>query len=150
MKLNDLIQKLAAFEPKGFPVLSIYLDSQGIDQGREDYRIWLKTELAEKIAGYENESAEFQSFNEDVRRINEFLDDSVEPSTNGITIFACFGADEFFETAQIEVPFPNNRLFVFDRPHIFPLARAIEQNPKYLVLWADTNKAEIYILGGEK
>jgi peptide chain release factor subunit 1 len=149
MKLNDLMQKLAAFEPNGFPVLSIYLDSQGIEQGREDYRIWLKTELAQQSADFENESAEAQSFNEDVRRINEYLDASIEPATNGIAIFACFGADEFFETAQIEVPFPNNRLFVFDRPHIFPLVRAIEQNPKYLVLWADTNKADIYIFGGE-
>jgi peptide chain release factor subunit 1 len=149
MKLNDLMQKLAAFEPNGFPVLTVYLDSQGNEQGRENYRIWLKTELAEKSADFEDESAEAQSFNEDVRRINEFLDDSVELATNGIAIFACFGADEFFVTAQIEVPFPNNRLFVFDRPHIFPLARAIEQNPKYLVLWADTNKADIYIFGGE-
>jgi peptide chain release factor subunit 1 len=58
-------------------------------------------------------------------------------------------ADGFFETAQLEIPFPNNRFFAFDRPHLFPLARTIDQNPKYAVLWADTNKADIYIFGGE-
>ncbi len=149
MKLNDLMQKLIAVEPSGFPFLSVYLNAEPNEQGRDAYGAWLKRELSEQADNYEEESAEAQSFNADVERINDFIENSVEPSANGIAIFACFGADEFFETAQIEVAFPNNRLFTFDRPHIFPLARAIDQNPKYAVLWADTNKADIYIFGGE-
>ncbi len=149
MKLNDLMQKLAAFEPNGFPVLSIYLNAEANQQGRDDYGVWLKKELSVHADNYEEETPEAESFNADIERINNFTESEVAPSANGIAIFACSGADEFFETAQIEVPFPNNRLFVFDRPHIFPLARAIEQNPKYAVLWADTNKADIYIFGGE-
>ncbi len=149
MKLNDLMQKLIAVEPSGFPFLSVYLNAEPNEQGRDAYGVWLKNELSEQAESYEEESAEAQSFNADVERINDFIENSVEPSANGIAIFASFGADEFFETAQIEVAFPNNRLFTFDRPHIFPLARAIDQNPKYAVLWADTNKADIYIFGGE-
>lgn len=149
MKLNDLMQKLAAVEPVGFPFLSVYLNAEPNEQGRDAFGIWLKKELSEQAKNYEEDSAEAQSFNADVERITSFLENEVAPAANGIAIFACSGAGEFFETAQIEVAFPNNRLFVFDRPHIFPLARAIDQNPKYAVLWADTNKADIYLFGSE-
>jgi peptide chain release factor subunit 1 len=149
MKLNDLMQKLSVVEPSGFPFLSIYLNAEPNEQGRDDYGSWLKKELSEHADDYPEDSAEAQSFNADVERITNFLENEVEPAANGIAIFACSGADEFFETTQIEVAFPNNRLFAFDRPHIFPLARAIDQNPKYAVLWADTNKADIYVFGRE-
>lgn len=149
MKLNDLLQTLLTVEPSGFPFVSIYLNAESNENGRDDYGIWLRNELAEQAENYAEDSPEAQSFKADTERILNFLDNEVAPSANGIAIFASFGADEFFKTAQIEVPFPNNRLFTFDRPHIFPLARAIDQNPKYAVLWADTNKADIYVFGGE-
>jgi len=50
---------------------------------------------------------------------------------------------------QFSVSLPENRFYALDRPHIFPLARALDQNPEYAVLWADTNKADIYVFGGE-
>ncbi|NJM53444.1 MAG: hypothetical protein HC846_08660 [Blastocatellia bacterium] len=84
-----------------------------------------------------------------MREFLTFIENDVEPSANGIAIFACFGADEFFETAQIIPSFPNNRVFDFERPHLFPLIRTMEQNPPFMVLWSDTNKAEIYVFGGE-
>lgn len=150
MKLNDLLEKLVAFESGGFPVLSVYMSSEGGEQGRDDFNIWLKKELSVLSSNYEDESLEAESVRQDIERITNFVDNDVEPSTQGIAIFACSGADEFFETAQLEVSFPNNNLFAFERPHIFPLVRAIEQNPRYLALWADTNKADIYIFGGEQ
>ena len=150
MSLSNLIEKLAAFEPSGFPFVTVYLNAEANENGRDAYGAWLRTELANQGANYEEDSTEGQSFKQDVERILNFIDTQVNPAANGLAIFACFGADEFFETAQLEVAFPNNRLFVFDRPHIFPLVRAIEQNPRYAAVWADTNKADIYIFGGER
>ena len=149
MNFNKLVEKLTAVEPNGFPVLSIYLDARANEQGRDAFQIWLKKELSEHGEDYTEDSAEAQSFEKDTERIWNFLENEVEPQANGIAVFACSGAGEFFETAQLDVAFPNNRLFIFDRPHIFPLVRAVEQNPRYAVLWADTNKADIYIFGGE-
>jgi len=149
MKLNDLVQKLAAFEPSGFPVVSLYLDAKANENGHEGYGSWLKKEISELSENYEEDSAEAQSLKSDVEKIQQFLETEADESANGIAIFACTGADDFFETAQLDVALPNNRFFAFDRPHIFPLARAIDQNPKYAVLWADTNKADIYVFGGE-
>lgn len=62
MKLNDLMQTLIAVEPSGFPFLSIYLNAEAYEQGRDPYGIWLKKELSEQAKDYE-ESAEAQSFN---------------------------------------------------------------------------------------
>lgn len=150
MSLGKLIEKLTAFEPAGFPFVTVYLNAEANDRGRDQYEPWLRNKLAERATEFEENSTEAQSFSQDVERILNFIETQVNPAANGIAIFACFGAEEFFETAQLEVPFPNNRLFVFDRPHIFPLFRAIEQNPRYAAVWADTNKADIYIFGGER
>lgn len=149
MKLTELLETLAAFEPVETPFLSVYLNAEPNEQGRDAYGAWLKKELSEHAKNYAEDSPEADSFAANVERINDFIENSVEPSANGIAIFAADGADGFFETAQIEVPFPENQIFVFDRPHIFPLARTVHQNPRYAVLWADTNKAAIYIFGGE-
>jgi peptide chain release factor subunit 1 len=149
MKLNKLVEKLAAFEPNGFPVVSIYLDARANENGRDEYEIWLRQAINEAGEEFEEDSAEAESFKADIERIQTFLDEEAEEDANGIAIFACSGADGFFETVQLDVAFPNNRLFAFDRPHIFPLVRLIEQNPKYAVLWSDTNKADIYVFGGE-
>ena len=150
MSLGKLIENLAAFEPSGFPFITIYLNAEANEHGRDEYGPWLRNELTERAGEYDEESAEAQSFNQDVERILEFTEKQADAGANGIAIFACAGADGFFETVQLEVPFPNNRFFVFDRPHLFPLVRVVEQNPRYAAIWADTNKADIYIFGGER
>jgi peptide subunit release factor 1 (eRF1) len=150
MKLNELLSKLIALESGGFPVLSLYVSTEANARGRDDFNVWLSAKLSDLNQRYEPESPELESVRRDVERITNFVENEVEPSAQGLAIFACFGAEEFFETAQLEIPFPNNNLFTFERAHIFPLYRAIEQNPRYLALWADTSKAEIYIFGGER
>ncbi len=94
----------------------------------------------------DDESARFERVAE---QINEFIENDVEPSANGIAIFASLGDTAYFETMQLDVAFPENKMYAYDRPHIFPLVRALHSNPKYAVLWADTNKADIYVFGGE-
>ncbi len=149
MKLNKLIEKLAAFEPNGADVITLYLDAQTNNNGRENYQAWVKNEISEAAGNYEEDSEEAKNFNAAIEKIQNFLDNEADESANGIAVFVSTGDDEFFETVQIDEPFPNNRMFVFQRPHIFPLARIVEQNPKYAVLWADASRADIYVFGGE-
>jgi peptide chain release factor subunit 1 len=70
--------------------------------------------------------------------------ENIQPSTRGIAIFACAGANDYFEVREYEVAFEENNFFVFDRPHLFPLAKLIDQNPIYAVVLADANTAHIY------
>lgn len=144
------MQKLIAIEPNGSPFISIYLDAEANEHGRDEFGIWLKKVLSMRRKGFKEDSPEIESYDKDVERIMNFAENEVDPAANGIAIFACHGADEFFETVQLDVAFPNNRLLVFDRPHIFPLARLNEQNPPYVALWSDTNKASIFIFGGDE
>lgn len=149
MNLTNTIEKLAAFEPNGGKFISIYLDAKANQNGRDEYRAWLKTQFFEYSVQFENNEEKERNYLKIQERVNNFLETEADESANGIAIFASGGGDDLFETVQLDEPFPNNRFFVFDRPHIFPLVRIVEQNPKYAVLWADTNKADIYIFGGE-
>lgn len=148
MKLNSLVEKLAGFEPSDAPFISLYLNAAANQNGRDEYQTWLKNSIRDEAGNYDDESEEGKAFAETTGRINEFLDARAADEANGIAVYASVDG-EFFETAQLDAPFPENQMFVFDRPHIFPLVRLIDQNPKYCVLWADTNKADIYIFGGE-
>lgn len=150
MNLNNLMEKLISFEPNGSPFISIYLNAEPDNQGRDKFDAWLKKVLSMRTKGFKEDSAELESYEKDVERIMNFAENEVDDAANGIAIFACTGANGFFETVQFDAPFPNNLLQVSDRPHIFPLARTIDQNPPYVAMWADTNKASIYIFGGDE
>ena len=147
MKITKLIEKLGSTEPDGHPFLSIYINAEPGENGRDTYPIWLKTQLSEEEQ--KHKEADLQRFNKVKDRINSFIEKEADAGSNGIAIFAGLGEDELFEVVQLDVPFPENTFRSNDRPHIFPLARAVYENPRYAVVWADTNKADIYVFGGE-
>jgi peptide chain release factor subunit 1 len=149
MKLTNLIKKLGSFEPDGYPFLSLYINAEADSTGRDNFQIWLKKQLSEQASIYKDNAEEADRFDKVTEKINEYIENEVEARANGIAIFANLGDSKFFEAVQFDIAFPESRMFNFDRPHIFPLVKAVEQNPKYAVLWADTNKADIYVFGGE-
>ena len=136
-------------EPNGKPFFSIYINAEAGQNGRDTYPIWLKTELSDEEQKYKDDEDELGRFAALTERINNFVENEADPSANGIAIFASLGEGDYFEVVQLDVPFPESRFHSSDRPHIFPLARAVHENPRYAVLWADKNKADIYVFGGE-
>ena len=149
MKITKLIEKLGSFEPDGHPFFSIYMNAEPDNTGRDNFQIWLKKQLSEKGQDYKENPEQQERFDRVVEQINTYVSDEVDPASNGIAIFASMGDNALFEAVQLEVPLPESRMYSYDRPHIFPLARAVHENPRYAVIWADTNKADIYIFGGE-
>jgi peptide subunit release factor 1 (eRF1) len=149
MKITKLIEKLGSMEPNGKQFFSIYINAEAGQNGRDTYPIWLKTELSDEEQKYKDDEAELGRFTALTERINNFVENEADPSANGIAIFASLGEGDYFEVVQLDVPFPESRFHSSDRPHIFPLARAVHENPRYAVLWADKNKADIYVFGGE-
>ena len=148
MKITNLIEKLGSMEPDGAPFFSIYLNAEAGQNGRDTFPIWLKNPLSEQEQKYKEDEVELALFKQTVERINDFVENETDPSANGIAIFTKMG-DDYFEAVQLDVAFPESKFFSLDRPHIFPLARAVNENPRYAVLWADKNKADIYVFGGE-
>ena len=80
-------------------------------------------------------------------RIQAYLDSHVQPSANGLAIFASAGPDGLFETVQLAAPIDEHEFFVGDVPHVFPLARLIDQNPRYAAVLLDSNQARIIVFG---
>ena len=148
--LEQIIDRLAAFEPVGLPVVSLYLNAQANEHGRQDFERFLRKEFAERARTFKAHSPERESFERDVERINEYLGEEMRAETNGVAIFACAGADGFFQAVQTIAPIENHRLYIYNQPHLYPLARLMEQYPRYAVLVADTNRARLFVFGRGK
>jgi len=145
MPLEHLVERLAAFESEGLPVVSLYLNAQANERGRRNFDIFVRKEIPARAKTYLPDTPARESIDADLVRINRYLEQDIHNSTQGIAIFACSGANNFFEAVQLEAPVDDNRLFIYDRPHLYPLARLLDQYQRYAVVLADTNAAKIFV-----
>ena len=149
--LEGIIDRLAGFEPAaGLPVISLYLNAQANEHGRQDFERFLRKEFSERARTFAAHTPERESFDRDAERIQEYLQTEVRPETNGVAVFACAGAGGFFEAVQLAAPIERHRLYVYNQPHLYPLARLLDQYPRYAVLVADTNRARLFVFGRAK
>lgn len=140
--LRAQLDRLAAFEPTDMPVISLYLDMQPDQHGRRNFDVFLRKTFPERARALKNTAR--HSFEQDVERINAFLAEDVERSSNGLAIFACHAAN-LFETVQMSAPIGDHWLFIASVPHLYPLARVNDQYPRYAALIADTNSARLFV-----
>ena len=130
LTLMDQLDELVAFEPNGFPFISLYLNMQPDQHGRDNFKSFVRKEFNAKAKSFAAESLELASFERDTSRIRAYLRDEVRPSANGLAVFACAGADDYFNAVQLDAPIQKHRLHVDERPHLYPLARLIDQHPR--------------------
>ena len=150
MPLKETLDKLAAFEPVDLPVISLYLNTQADSRGRDNFDSFVRKEFKANSQTFPLRSPARVSFDTDTERVNAYLE-NIRPSANGIAIFACAGADDFFEIVELDAPIDEHKLYVYHQPHLYPLARLIDKYPRYVALIADTNAARMYVFGiGEK
>ena len=145
--LEKIIDRLADFEPVELPFISLYLNAQANEHGRQDFERFLRKEFAERARTYAAHTPARESFDRDAERIQEYLANELRPETNGVAVFACAGANDFFEAVQLAAPVENHRLYIYNQPHLYPLARVLDQYPRYAVLVADTNRARLFVFG---
>lgn len=145
MSITEQLERLAAFEPSPYPVVSLYLNTQSNQHGRDQYRSFVRKELKARAATYPARSSEREMLDRDLERIAAFLDGTLQPSANGVAIFACDAAN-LFETVQLDAPIEEHALYVGDQPHLYPLARLASQYPRYAALLADTHRTRILVV----
>jgi peptide subunit release factor 1 (eRF1) len=137
-----------AFEPTTFPVLSVYLNTQPDQHGRTpDETPYLHREFKALARTWAPGSPERHSFDRDVERIVAYATDKIDPAANGVAIFACWGAAEFFEAIQLTTPVSDNRVYAYNQPHLYHLAHIDEQYPRYAAVITDMNTARIFVFG---
>jgi peptide subunit release factor 1 (eRF1) len=145
-QLSAQLDRLASLEPGPFPVVSLYLNTQPDQNGRDHFEPFLKKELAERLRTYSASGPERESLEKDAAKIREYVA-GVDRSANGLAIFACAGA-ELFDAIALAAPIREHRLYVSDQPHLYPLARLIDEYPRYAALLADTHSARIFVFAG--
>ena len=145
--LKDLLERLIGFDSDGLPVISLYLNAQANRHGRDQYERFIRNEFSTRAKTFEPHTPEGESFRRDAERIEKYLTEEARPSANGIAVFACAGKDDFFEAVQLDAPIEKHQLFIFKQPHLYPLARLINEYRRYAVLVADSNRARIFVFG---
>jgi peptide subunit release factor 1 (eRF1) len=143
-RVQELVDRLAAFGANDFPVLSLYLDTRPDQHGRDKFHAFVRKELKARRPSFQ--SADLKSYDRDAERIQQWLMDSLDPGANGAAIFACDGRD-LFEAVQLEAPIEESRLHIGPQPHVYTLARVLDLYPRYVALLADTNAARIFVFG---
>jgi len=141
--LRDELDRLAGFAPSTCPVLSLYLDMRPDQNGRRNHATFLRKVFLERSRSLHGEAR--KSFDRDARRIWEYLEAEVPAAVQGLALFACSSADDFFEAFQLAASFEQHWLFLGSVPHLYPLARLSDQYPAYAALLADTNSARLFV-----
>src|SRR5215813_2801959 len=147
MAPNKLLDRLIAFEPTSFPVVSLYLNTQADQNGRDNFDAFVRQEFKARAKNWKMNTPERKSFDHDTERINEYLRDELRPSSNGAAIFACSAEREFFEAAQFDAPIEENHFYTSYQPSVYSLARFIDHYPSYIAVIADTHIAHLYVFG---
>lgn len=144
MPLTDQLDRLARFEPVPYPVLSLYLNAQPNERGRDQFQTFVKQEFKARSQTYPQGSPDRESLDRDLERITAYLENDLQPSANGLAVFACDAAG-LFEAAQMTAPIEQHWLYISDTPHLYPLARIDSRYPRYAAVVADTNSARIMV-----
>ena len=144
MAVKDQLERLAAFEPAPYPVVSLYLNTQPGGTGRDQFHSFVRKEFAARSRTYPSGSPDRESLDKDLDRIAKYLDTELDPAANGVAVFAC-SAGELFEAVQMTAPIENHWLYIGDQPHLYPLARIESLFPRYAAVLANTNSARILV-----
>ena len=142
-QLTAQLDRLASFDAGPFPVVSLYLNLQADDRGRDRFDVFLRRELPNRARGYAAEGPERKSVDQDAEKIAAYVAD-LQPSLNGLALFACAGAD-LFEAIPMTAPVEDHQLVVAEQPHLYPIVRLLDQFPPYVVVLADTHQARIVV-----
>lgn len=144
---DNLLRKLAEFEPTDLPVLSIYLDmrlnqADGNSQVRSG-EIVLKDRLNEIDGLYRPRGEDYDSFLADRKKIEEYLAHEFPAETQGLAIFACAG-EGLWEVVEIGNHFKNEAT-VGETPDLYQLAKVIDAHEKAVVAIVDTNTTRFFV-----
>src|SRR5207253_1917624 len=80
-QLSTHLDRLAEWDSGPFPVVSLYLNLQPDDRGRDQFAPFLRKELDERIATYGAQGPERDSLMKDAEKIRAYVE-QVEPSAN--------------------------------------------------------------------
>ncbi len=143
--LKATLDTLARLESSPLPIVSLYLNLQADAQGKDNYQTFVRKELPARARTFPEGSPERASVDEDVERIQNYLEREVPASANGLALFASAGRDGLFEALVLDVPVDQHRLSISTSPQLGPLALLVDQHPRHALVLADAHVARIFV-----
>ena len=144
MDLDSLLDRLAAIPPTDLPCISLYVDTRPDNTGRPHWAPIVRKELSERARSFGERTAARAAYDADAARITTWLEAEPRASAHGLAVFACEAAG-LFETVELDAPV-QTELAVGRVPHLYPLARLLDQWRGYAVVVTDTHLARIYVV----
>lgn len=143
-QLQQHLDRLAAYDSDGTPVVSVYLDARADQHGRDRYDVFLRKAFKERMRSYEADAAARASLEGDLEQITRYLERDLEPSTNAVALFSA-SSKGLFEAMQLGAGLDEHWLSIDTQPQLYPLARLGSQYPRYAAVLADTAATRIFV-----
>ncbi len=144
MPLPEMLQRLVKVGPGQKTFLSIYLDLSPDGSGKKRHPVFLKSRLSELAKTPPAHSREQTLLARDLRRVQKYLEEDLDPAWKGIALFTCPSEDVFL-AVPMSLP-PANSLALSPYPHLFSLARQAELYQTYAILAADSRQARLFLV----
>lgn len=146
-RLMSILRDLSALPRGEHPVLSVYLDWSVDSNGQRPVLATLDEELDRYAATLAERGPARDSFEADRARLGQYLAAEAPREAAGIVIFAC-SAQELWEPVPLLVPVETN-VAVDAAPHLYQLARLLDDHETFAVARAEGQQAEIYVISLE-
>jgi len=142
--LQATVQMLSALPATERPLLSIYLDWKPDGNGQRPQLQEFESALNAIVERYRGQHDERVSLEADHERIMNYISNEAPVDAKGIAIFACDAAG-IWETIPLQVQVPTS-VVADSYPHIFNLARILDDYETYAVVLADGQESRILVV----
>lgn len=143
--LNESISRLAHLPPSPNPIVSCFVNTVPMGNGRPSHLVFLKKAFAERIRSFPERSTARDRLEADRDRIVQYLA-NLDPVPRSTAVYAST-EDDLWETLEFRTTFDDHRLVVGPVPHLYPLVKLADQAPRYAVCVADVHQARIVVAG---
>jgi len=143
--LNDTISRLAHLPPSPNPVVSCFVNTLPLGNGRPTHPVFMKKAFAERVRSFPERSAAREWLEADRDRIVDYLA-NLDPVPRSAAVYASSG-DDLWDTLEFRTTFDDHRLVVGPVPHLYPLVKLADQAPRYAVCVADVHQARVVVAG---
>jgi peptide subunit release factor 1 (eRF1) len=144
MPLDELLQRLIHVTPGQKSFLSVYLDLRPDPNGKKRYTIFIKNRLSEIMSLLPARSSERSLLTKDMKRIQKYLEEDLDPAWKGLALFTC-ASDDLFVPVSMPWP-PENALDLAPDPYLFSLIRHAGLYQTHAVVAAGSRNARLFLV----
>jgi peptide chain release factor subunit 1 len=144
MPFDEMLKRLVTVTPGKKSILSVYLDLRPDGTGKKLYPVYLRNRIPDLFNFLPSSSPSQSLLVQDLKRVQKYLEEKLNPSWKGLALFACAPLDLFLPIPLLTPP--ENALVLDSIPHIFSLVRQEKLYEPYGLLIAGSRYARIFFL----